>query len=302
MIIPPPADLAGRYRVTNGARFRLKDVDPADPWGKRLKPISGQILKQGHKQIANLQERLYAQDRWSVLLIFQAMDAAGKDSTIKHVMTGVNPQGCEVTAFKAPSSEELDHDFLWRTTRCLPRRGHIGIFNRSYYEETLVVRVHQNILARQQLPQELVTKNIWRERFEDINAFERYLTRQGVLIRKFFLYVSKDEQRERFLERLDEPEKNWKFSAADVGERAHFAAYMSAYEDMIRHTSTEWAPWHVVPADRKWFTRLIVSATVIDALQTIDPTYPVIDPKAREELARVKASLQAEQRRNATKK
>ena len=302
MIIPPAAELARRYRVTNGSRFRLKDIDPADRWGKRLKPIAGQILKQGHKHIANLQERLYAQDRWSVLLIFQALDAAGKDSTIKHVMTGVNPQGCEVTAFKTPSSEELDHDFLWRTTRCLPRRGHIGIFNRSYYEETLVVRVHQNILARQQLPQELVTKNIWRERFEDINAFERYLTRQGVVIRKFFLHVSKDEQRERFLERLEEPEKNWKFSATDVGERAHFSAYMSAYEDMIRHTSTEWAPWFVVPADRKWFTRLVVSNVIIDALQSLDPRYPVIDPRTREELARVKTSLEAEQRRKSPKK
>ena len=202
------------------------------------------MLKQGRKRMADLQERLYAQDRWSVLLIFQAMDAAGKDGTIKHVMSGVNPQGCDVHSFKAPSTEELDHDFLWRTNRRLPRRGHIGIFNRSYYEETLVVRVHQNILARQQLPAELVTKNIWRERFEDINAYERYLSRQGVLVRKFFLHVSKDEQRKRFLERLDKPEKHWKFSPADVGERAHFANYMAAYEDMIRHTSTEWAPWY----------------------------------------------------------
>ena len=203
------------------------------------------MLKQSCKRMSGLQERLYAQDRWSVLLIFQAMDAAGKDGTIKHVMSGVNPQGCDVHAFKAPSTEELDHDFLWRTTRRLPRRGHIGIFNRSYYEETLVVRVHQNILAKQQLPSELVTKNIWRERFEDINAYERYLARQGVLVRKFFLHVSKDEQRKRFLERLDKPEKHWKFSPADVGERSHFAAYMAAYEDMIRHTSTEWAPWYV---------------------------------------------------------
>ena len=194
MIIPAPADLAGRYRISNGSRFRLKDIDPADPWGKRLKPIADEMLKQSRKRMAGLQERLYAQDRWSVLLIFQAMDAAGKDGTIKHVMSGVNPQGCDVHSFKAPSTEELDHDFLWRTNRRLPRRGHIGIFNRSYYEETLVVRVHQNILAKQQLPSELVTKNIWRERFEDINAYERYLSRQGVLVRKFFLHVSKDEQ------------------------------------------------------------------------------------------------------------
>jgi PPK2 family polyphosphate:nucleotide phosphotransferase len=294
MIIPAPADLAGRYRISNGSRFRLKDVDPGDPWGKRLKPIADQMLKQSCKRMAGLQERLYAQDRWSVLLIFQAMDAAGKDGTIKHVMAGVNPQGTEVHAFKAPSHEELDHDFLWRTSRNLPRRGHIGIFNRSYYEETLVVRVHQNILAKQQLPAELLTKNIWRERFEDINAYERYLTRQGVLVRKIFLHVSKEEQRLRFMERLDKPEKNWKFSPADVGERAHFAAYMAAYEDMIRHTSTEWAPWHVVPADRKWFTRLVVSAIVIDAIQSIDPQFPDVDTKLRAEFKRLKTKLEAE--------
>jgi PPK2 family polyphosphate:nucleotide phosphotransferase len=296
MIIPGPAELAGRYRISNGARFRLKDIDPADPWGKRLKPIAGQMLKQGRKRMSDLQERLYAQDRWSVLLIFQALDAAGKDSTIEHVMSGVNPQGCEVHPFKAPSAEELDHDFLWRTQRVMPRRGHIGIFNRSYYEETLVVRVHQNILGRQQLPAELVTKNIWRERFEDIAAYERYLSRQGVLVRKFFLHVSKEEQRKRFLERLDKPEKNWKFSPADVGERAHFAAYMGAYEDMIRHTSTEWAPWFVVPADRKWFTRLVVSNVIIDAIQSINPRFPEVDPKVRAEFKRLHTALEGEGR------
>jgi PPK2 family polyphosphate:nucleotide phosphotransferase len=294
MIIPTPADLAGRYRISNGARFRLKDISPSDPWGKRLKPIADQILKQSCKRMSELQERLYAQDRWSVLLLFQAMDAAGKDGTIKHVMSGVNPQGVEVHAFKAPSSEELDHDFLWRTARVLPRRGHIGIFNRSYYEETLVVRVHQNILARQQLPRELVTKNIWRERFEDINAFERYLSRNGVLVRKIFLHVSKDEQRERFLQRLEKPEKHWKFSPADVGERAHFTEYMNAYEDMIRHTGTEWAPWFVVPADRKWFTRIVVSAIVVDAIQSLDPRFPEVDPKTRAEFRKTKATLEAE--------
>ena len=294
MVIPAPADLAGRYRISNGTRFRLKDIDPNDPWGKRLKPIADQMLKQTRKRMAGLQERLYAQDRWSILLIFQAMDAAGKDGTIKHVMSGVNPQGCDVHAFKAPSSEELDHDFLWRTNRRLPRRGHIGIFNRSYYEETLVVRVHQNILAKQQLPSELVTKNIWRERFEDINAYERYLARQGVLVRKFFLHVSKDEQRKRFLERLEKPEKHWKFSPADVGERSHYAAYMSAYEDVIRHTSTEHAPWYVVPADRKWFTRLVVSAAIIDAIQSLDPRFPEVDPTVRAEFKKVKAQLEAE--------
>ena len=294
MIIPAPADLAGRYRIANGSRFRLKDIDPADPWGKRLKPIADQMLKQGRKRLTGLQERLYAQDRWSVLLIFQAMDAAGKDGTIKHVMAGVNPQGCEVHPFKAPSTEELDHDFLWRTTRWLPRRGHIGIFNRSYYEETLVVRVHQNILGKQQLPSGLVTKDIWRERFEDINAHERYLSRQGVLVRKFFLHVSKDEQAKRFLERLDRPEKHWKFSPADVGERKHFAAYMTAYEDMIRHTSTEWAPWFVVPADRKWFTRLVVSSAIIDAIESLDPRFPEVDPQVRAEFKRLKTVLEAE--------
>jgi len=296
MIIPGPADLANRYRVTNGTRFQLKSIDSNDPWGRRLKPIAAEMLKQGRQRMTDLQERLYAQDRWSVLLIFQAMDAAGKDGTIKHVMSGVNPQGCEVHSFKAPSSEELDHDFLWRNSRALPRRGHIGIFNRSYYEETLVVRVHQNILGRQQLPAELVTKNIWRERFEDINAYERYLSRQGVLIRKFFLHVSKDEQRKRFLERLEKPEKNWKFSPADVGERAHFAAYMAAYEDMIRHTSTDVSPWFVVPADRKWFTRLVVSAVINDAIQSLDPRFPDVDPKVRAEFKKIKATLEAEQR------
>jgi PPK2 family polyphosphate:nucleotide phosphotransferase len=298
MIIPSPADLAGRYRVSNGSRFRLKDISPSDSWGKRLKPIADEMLKQACKQMSDLQERLYAQDRWSVLLIFQAMDAAGKDGTIKHVMSGVNPQGVEVHAFKAPSTEELDHDFLWRTSRVLPRRGHIGIFNRSYYEETLVVRVHQNILARQQLPRELVTKNIWRERFEDINGFERYLSRQGIVIRKIFLHVSPEEQRERFLKRLDKPEKHWKFSPADVGERAHFAEYMAAYDDMIRHTATEWAPWHVVPADRKWLTRLVVSAIIIDAIQSLDPSFPEVDAKMRAEFKKTREALEAEAKRS----
>ena len=250
-VLPTTAELAERYRISDGKRFHLKAMDPADPWGKKLKKISGQMMKQGRKRLSALQERLYAHDRWSVLIIFQAMDAAGKDSTIEHVMSGVNPQGCEVHSFKAPSHEELDHDFLWRTSRNLPRRGHIGIFNRSYYEETLVVRVHKSILARQQLPRELVTPKIWAERFEDINAFEKYLSRQGVLVRKFFLHVSKDEQRKRFLKRLAEPDKNWKFSPADVKEREHYDAYMKAYDDTIRHTATPWAPWHVIPADRR---------------------------------------------------
>ncbi len=294
MKTPSFADIAARYRVTNGSRFRLADIDPADPWGASLKSSADELMSDGIARLSDLQERLYAQDRWSVLLIFQAMDAAGKDGTIKHVMSGVNPQSCEVHAFKAPSSEELDHDFLWRTSRLLPRRGHIGIFNRSYYEETLVVRVHQNILARQQLPPALVTTNIWRERFEDINAYERYLSRQGVVIRKFFLHVSKEEQRLRFIKRLDEADKHWKFSTADVGERAHFAEYMRAYEDTIRHTSTEWAPWHVIPADRKWFTRLAVAAAIVDTIESLDPRYPEADPKVKAELKKVKAALEAE--------
>ena len=301
MKTPSFADIASRYRISNGTRFRLADIEPADPWGISLKDTADELLSDGVKRLADLQERLYAQDRWSVLLIFQAMDAAGKDGTIKHVMSGINPLGCEVHAFKAPSSEELDHDFLWRTSRVLPRRGHIGIFNRSYYEETLVVRVHQNILARQQLPPALVTKNIWRERFEDINAHERYLARQGIVIRKFFLHVSKEEQRRRFLKRLEESDKHWKFSLADVGERAHFVEYMQAYEDTIRHTSTEWAPWHVIPADRKWFTRIAVAATIVDTIETLHPRFPSADPKVKAELTKVKAALEAEVKAGAAK-
>jgi PPK2 family polyphosphate:nucleotide phosphotransferase len=299
MPVPTTAELAARYRVSNGARFRLKDVDPADPWGKKLKKIADEMMKQGRKRLAMLQERLYAQNQWSVLLIFQAMDAAGKDGTIKHVMSGVNPQGCEVYSFKAPSSEDLDHDFLWRTSKHMPRRGHIGIFNRSYYEETLVVRVHQSILARQQVPPSLVTRNIWKERYEDINAFEKYLSRQGVLVKKFFLHVSKAEQRARFLQRLGEPGKNWKFSPADVKERKHFDEYMAAYEDTIRNTATTTAPWHVVPADRKWLTRLLVSAAVIDALESIDPRFPDVGPEVRIEFDRLKAELEAEVKQEA---
>ena len=293
-VLPTTAELAARYRISDGKRFQLKAMDPADPWGKKLKTISGQMMKQGSNRLAALQERLYAHDRWSVLIIFQAMDAAGKDSTIEHVMSGVNPQGCEVHSFKAPSHEELDHDFLWRTSRNLPRRGHIGIFNRSYYEETLVVRVHKDILAKQQLPRELVTQKIWSERFEDINAFEKYLSRQGVLIRKFFLHVSKDEQRRRFLKRLEEPDKNWKFSPADVKEREHYDAYMKAYDDLIRHTSTPWAPWHVIPADRKWLMRLLVSAAIIDAIESLDPRYPEVDPEVKAEFVRLKEELEKE--------
>ena len=293
-VLPTTAELAERYRISDGKKFRLNTMDPADPWGKKLKKIADQMMKQGCKRLAKLQERLYAQDRRSLLIIFQAMDAAGKDSTIKNVMSGVNPQGCEVHSFKAPSHEERDHDFLWRTSRWLPRRGHIGIFNRSYYEETLAVRVHPAILKGQQLPPALVTKNIWNERFEDINAFEKYLSRQGVLMRKFFLHISKDEQRKRFLRRLAQPDKNWKFSPGDVKEREHYDDYMKAYDATIRNTATPWAPWHVIPADRKWLTRLLVSAAIIDAIESLDPRFPEVDPEVREEFARLKEQLEKE--------
>ena len=285
-----------RYRVDKGRKFRLKDLDPDDTYGleTELKQDSKAILQQGVQALAALQDKLYAQDRWAVLLVFQAMDAAGKDGTIKHVMSGVNPQGCEVASFKAPSSEELDHDFLWRCMPWLPNRGHIGIFNRSYYEEVLVVRVHPEFLAAQKLPPELVTKRIWEERYEDINCFERYLARNGTVIRKFFLHVSKKEQEKRFLERLDQPEKNWKFSAADVRERAHWDEYMDAYEGMIRATATPHAPWYVVPADNKWFTRLVVAAAVVEALESLDLHYPKVDKKKRAELAAARELLMRE--------
>jgi PPK2 family polyphosphate:nucleotide phosphotransferase len=234
---------------------------------------------------------LYAQDKWAVLLIFQAMDAAGKDGTIKHVLSGVNPQGCDVHSFKAPSSEELDHDFLWRCSRHLPERGRLGIFNRSYYEETLVVRVHPQLLAKQKLPEQALGKHLWKHRFEDIRGFERYLGRNGIAIRKFFLHLSKREQRRRFLERLDNPEKHWKFSSADAGERESWDDYMQAYQDTIRHTATQAAPWYVVPADNKWFTRLVVSAVVIETLSSLDLKYPAIDPSRTRELAAARAVL-----------
>lgn len=281
------------YCITDGRKFRLKQVDPADTLGLKAadKPRATEALAAGVEALAALQDRLYAQNRWAVLLIFQAMDAAGKDSAIKHVMSGVNPQGCQVYSFKAPSAEELDHDFLWRCWKRLPERGRIGIFNRSYYEETLIVRVHPELLARQQLPPETVTARLWTERFEDIRHFERYLHRNGVLVRKFFLHLSKAEQKRRFLERIENPEKNWKFSAADVAERRHWRAYRDAYEDMIRHTATPEAPWYVVPADHKWFTRLVVAAAVIEALSSLDLHYPKISPAQRRELAAARRAL-----------
>jgi PPK2 family polyphosphate:nucleotide phosphotransferase len=280
------------FLVRNGKDFRLKDVKPSDTLGlSPTKDWATQVLREGVMRLANLQERLYAQDRWGVLLIFQAMDAAGKDGAIAHVMSGVNPQGCQVFSFKAPSAEDLDHDFLWRTSRNLPERGRIGIFNRSYYEEVAVVRVHPEILAKQRIPQNLVTKDIWQERYDDINAFERYFARNGYVILKFFLHVSKDEQRRRFLQRLDEPEKNWKFSEGDVKERAHWRHYMRVYEDMIRHTATPHAPWIVVPANKKWFARWVVAAATIDALDQLNLKFPTVSKRRRQELMAVRSSL-----------
>jgi len=292
--------LAARHTVRDGSRFRLSKCDPADtgPFddGERAaaKESTKAMLADGVKILAEMQDKLYAQDRWSLLLVFQAMDAAGKDGVIKHVMSGINPQGCEVHSFKAPSAEELDHDFMWRCSRLAPRRGMIGIFNRSYYEEVLVVRVHPEYLGRQQLPKELVTKDIWSERFQDIRKYERYLARQGTIIRKFFLHVSRDEQRRRFLERIDDPAKNWKFSAGDVAERAHWDEYMDCYEEAIRETAAEHAPWIVVPADNKWYTRLVVAAVIGEALASVDLHYPVLDEAAKAKLAGCRASLLAE--------
>ena len=288
-------ELASRFRIDKPEKFRLADYPCDDTCGLDIdKSEARELLAEGIKRMSDLQERLYAQDCWAVLGIFQAMDAAGKDSAIKHVMSGINPQGCQVFSFKAPSPQELDHDFMWRTTMCLPERGRIGIFNRSYYEEVLVVRVHPEILARQKLAPELVTSDVWQQRFEDIRAFERYLARNGTVIRKFFLNVSKEEQRRRFLDRLDDPAKRWKFSLGDVEERKLWDKYMAAYEDMIRHTSAPQAPWYVVPADRKWFARLVVAAVLDDAMASLKLEFPKVDGAALKELDAVRAALVAE--------
>lgn len=279
------------YRVDNGKQFRLKHFNPADTGHWRSKEHAESTLQDVVARIADRQDKLYAQDQWAVLLMFQAMDAAGKDGAIKHVMTGVNPQGCQVYSFKQPSEKELQHDFLWRTTLVLPERGHIGIFNRSYYEEVLVVRVHSEILKNEKLPPSLVGKNIWDERFEDIRTFERHMARSGTVIRKFFLNVSKKEQKQRFLARLDEPEKNWKFSASDIRERKYWDDYQEAYEDMIRNTATEHAPWYVVPADNKWFTRLVLSTIILETLESLDPSYPKVDSAKRKQLEEAKNLL-----------
>jgi PPK2 family polyphosphate:nucleotide phosphotransferase len=283
--------LVKRYRVKHGKGFRLRDFDPADTWKLKSKEHAQERLAQGTAQLADLQAKLYAQNTRALLLIFQAMDAAGKDGTIQHVMSGVNPQGCQVYSFKVPSEEELNHDFLWRTTKCLPERGRIGIFNRSYYEEVLVVRVHPELLERQKLPSSLVTKDIWSQRFEDIASFERHLTRNGVVIRKFFLHLSKQEQKRRLLSRLEEPDKNWKFSTADLKERAHWPDYARAYEEMIQATATPQAPWYIIPADHKWFSRLVVSEVINDTLESLDLSYPEVDAAKRKELAAVRKAL-----------
>jgi PPK2 family polyphosphate:nucleotide phosphotransferase len=296
-LIKKARKLAKPFRVTD-EKFRLKDIDPGDTldFTSEDKPRAKEALAMGVDVLAELQNMLYAQDCWAVLLIFQAMDAAGKDGAIKHVMSGINPQGCQVFSFKAPTSEDLDHDYLWRCMKCLPERGRIGIFNRSYYEETLVVRVHRELLEKQKLPADLITKNIFKDRFQDIRSFERYLTRNGVAVRKFFLHVSNKEQKKRFLERIEEPEKNWKFSANDAKERGHWDDYMEAYEDMIRNTATKEAPWYVVPADNKWFTRTVVAAAVIDVLSSLDLDYPKVSEGKLKELAAAKRALLAGKR------
>ncbi len=283
------------YRIEDGRKFRLKDIDPADTGGlqSEFKDEARALLQESVGWLSEEQDMLYAQDKWAVLLIFQAMDAAGKDGTIKHVMSGVNPQGCHVTSFKAPTTTEMDHDFLWRGSLALPERGRIGIHNRSWYEEVLVVRTHPEILAKQKLPPELVGKRIWKERYEDIAAYERYLARNGVAIRKFFLHVSKSEQRKRFLERIDDPAKHWKFSLQDVAEREHWDEYMEAYEGMIRATSAPHAPWFVVPADNKWYTRLTVSLAIADCLVDLDLSYPKVDATQLEGLKAARARLLA---------
>jgi PPK2 family polyphosphate:nucleotide phosphotransferase len=283
------------FRVASGKGFQLKDFDPDDTRGLKMeKGDAAELLQRGTQWLAEEQDMLYAQDRWSLLLVFQAMDAAGKDSTIKHVMSGVNPQGCQVFSFKQPSREDLAHDFLWRYITRLPERGHIGIFNRSYYEEVLVVRVHEDVLKRQRLPPSVMSKHIWDERLADIAHFEDYLTRQGVIILKFFLHVSREEQKKRFMKRLDSPEKNWKFSASDVHERKYWNDYMRSFEEAIRATASEHAPWYVVPADNKWFTRLVVAAAIVEVVEHLDLTYPKVSAEQKKELAAARTELARE--------
>jgi len=295
-IVKRSKSIAEPYRVTDGKNFRLKDVDPSDTQGLKSedKPRAKEALRVGVEALAGLQDMLYAQDRWALLVIFQAMDAAGKDGAIKHVMSGINPQGCQVFSFKSPSAEELDHDFMWRCLKQLPERGRIGIFNRSYYEETTAVRIHPEFLASQKLPSELAKKDIWDERFRDIRNFEKYLSCNGVVVRKFFLHVSKGEQKKRFLERLDNPAKNWKFSSNDANERKYWKDYMKVYEETIRNTATDYAPWYVIPADNKWFTRLAVAAAVITTLASLNLAYPTISKDKVKELESARQALMDE--------
>ncbi len=288
--------LAKPYRVDHGKKFRLKDFDPGDTGGQQSKDHAEELLAQGIAALAELQDKLYAQDRWGVLIIFQGMDAAGKDGLVKHVMSGLNPQGCQVYSFKTPSDEELNHDYLWRSMQRIPERGRIGIFNRSYYEEVLVVRVHKQILANERIPPALITKDLWVDRFQDMNSFERYLERNGILVRKFFLNLSKKEQKRRFMDRLDQPNKNWKLSPADVRERQNWDDYMKAYEEMIGKTSTKHAPWYVVPADNKWYTRVVVAAAIVEALEDLKLAYPKVNAAQRKELSAAKASLLEEKK------
>jgi PPK2 family polyphosphate:nucleotide phosphotransferase len=285
------ARISAPFRITQGDKFRLKDYDPDATNGLKNKEEAHRLLEHGVNMLSQLQEKLYAQDQWGMLLIFQGMDAAGKDGAIKHVMSGINPQGCDVSSFKTPSNEELDHDYLWRTHKLVPERGKIGIFNRSYYEEVLVVRVHSDVLQREKLPSSEVTKKIWDERFEDINAFERYLTRNGILVLKFFLHLSKKEQKKRFLERLEDSTKNWKFEASDIKERGFWKDYQNAYEAMVQNTATKRAPWYVVPADNKWFTRVVVAFAIVTALHELDLEFPDVQKAKRKELAKIRESL-----------
>ena len=297
LVAADPKVFIGPFRVDGTKPFHLTSYATAERGG--IDKDQGQeIIKANRDRLSELQEKLYAHNRWSLLLIFQGMDAAGKDSAIESVFDGVNPQGCEVHSFKQPSAEELDHDFMWRAAKRLPERGRIGIFNRSYYEEVLVVRVHPEILAGQKIPQKLVTKNIWRERFEDISAFERYLARNGTVVLKFFLNVSKEEQRQRFLDRLEEPAKNWKFSMGDIAERALWDKYQAAYQDLIRYTSSRDAPWHVVPADHKWFARAVIGSTIVAALESLDLQFPKVDESELGELEKVRKAL-ADERKSA---
>lgn len=294
--------IAKRFRVEKGSDFRLKDYDPGETLGIKSKKEALRALQEGTSRLSELQDKLFAQDCWALLVILQAMDAAGKDGTIKHVMSGVNPQACQVTSFKVPSPEELEHDFLWRAVRNLPPRGRIGIFNRSYYEEVLVVKVHRELLEKEKLPPELLPKDIWEQRYKDINAFERYLGRNGVLTLKFYLNLSKKEQKNRFLSRLEEPEKNWKFSASDVAERNCWDDYMQAYEQMIQNTSTEHAPWYVVPADHKWITRLVVAKVIVETLEGLKLSYPKVDAEKRKELQAARKLLEQEDGKGRSKK